>query len=136
TLALAGVLAQNTEPARAFVPVVVERGNGAFVTGLTAADFSVTVAGHPAAIRSVVLDDSPAAILVIVDLTVSALPLNVDAYGVRMPVEDFLLRRFRSVDRVALAGFGRQFRAAGGFSSDFRTQRGALNDVMRLPKDD
>ena len=112
--------------------VAVIRPDGQFAAGLGQRDFTVTLDGVPVEVRSATPLSAPPHVLVLLDLTASAMP---SAGGMRELIEAEVLSTFSAADRIRVTGFGRQLVAPGDWSSDRREQRRALREVLAVPQD-
>ena len=114
------------------------------MAGLTAADFTVVVDGAAAPIARFVGAPEPLTVAVLVDVTASMPPSQVEI-GAGLPssakpgraipvaVEEFRLRGLRSNDRVRVGAVCRQLMMSDAFSTDARERQKDWHAVFTLP---
>jgi VWFA-related protein len=138
--AWAAVLEPFSQPRGASVTVhaVVERGEPVvgpnqvvpwkLVTGLARQDFEIVSDGETQAIESFSTDDTPIAIVVLLDLSASP-EIKIDS--LREPVEKYLIPALRPGDRVSFGRFGGTgLRLDGRFAEERRALLTAARELL------
>ncbi|MPZ20401.1 MAG: hypothetical protein GEV06_21170 [Luteitalea sp.] len=129
TLAAAGAPQRSVT-----VAVAVEHQDGRPVEGLTAADFSVSVDGHPIDLSKATYEAGAMSLVVLVDVTTSTFwPGDTSARSVADTIRNQVLTTLQDDAAVMVGSFGRSLRTDEGFSTDRTAQRRALMSVLNVP---
>ena len=139
---IAGSLAATTVPAQAgrvLLQVLVSGADGQPLSGLTRDDFRVTTAGQPVAVESAEGGPSPAALVILFDISAS---LD-GSYGpgpapsvLRATINRLLAASPRSADRWRVASFARDLRMGSDLSADAGVLRASANAILNVPDAD
>jgi hypothetical protein len=113
------------------VHVAVERADGTPVSGLAAQDFDVANDAGVCTVETVRPAGQPLALVLLIDLTRSGRTLGP---GVRPEIERHLLPSLRVTDRLLVGALGERPVMTGGFHSEPRTWRSALDRAFGLPE--
>jgi len=136
-VAACAIIAAGQAPDSVTLYVAVEQADGTFVANLTPADFRVIVDDRPVEVSQVVQEDGDVSLVVLVDLTYSALwPGRTSRGNVERELVRGVIEPLAGVGRLAVGSFGRGLHLPVGLSADPGTQRDGLRRALDRPARD